>query len=424
MASVYASLSEQVLVSNLQNAEKELYILENTDPEAGKEADHRARIAFAKQNVQKLTDAIMAKSKQKAETTSANLESTFVQSNNEELKQDYRTIEGGIRPMPVFGPGIEVTTFLAKLKNIYAGVKLRGTTEVEWKFVNEAAMRMCDQYATDFTQHREVKPVSTFEEFSKFLESNYESKKCPMHLIQEPDAIVRRPAESLQDFGARVNQEMYKLKQTIKAKFVKQRQEVTGSKAEGMSADEVFDLMTSNVFLRAIKTDRALFDSLAPQLNKCLKIQDLVNHATNFEANRANKDPLIGAEPTANVVQAQKPSGKSCHFHRNHGYCKNDPCRFNHATKPAEQTWYKKSTKTEPPAQTSTQSDQPRRGGRGGRGRGGRGGRGSGNRGGRRDSSGGGAKAHVTEVDQNDEITSSYDYENFTANTVFHQGSN
>ena len=405
----------------LQNAEKELFTLKNTVPEADKEADHKVQVAFNEQSVAKLTDAIAAKAKAKSESTMANLESTFATSNNEEHRQDMRTIEGGVRPVPLFGPGVELTTFIAKLKNIYAGVTARGVVEVERKFVNEAAMRLCDQYATDFTQYREVTPVSTFKEFTKFLEANYESKKCAMHLIQMPDEIVRRPTESLRDFGARANQEMYHLRQTIKAKFVKQRQEVNGNKTEGMTADEVFDLMAANVFLRAIKPDRAMYDSLAPQLNSCLKIQDLVNHATNFDANRANKDPLLGAEPSANVAQSQKDKGRSCTFHRHNGYCKNEPCRFNHSTKPADQSWYKKLNKDKSDRPTSGNSTEPaKRGGRGG-GRG-RGGRGSGNRGGRRNSSGGGAKANVTEVDQEDELA--FEYENFNANTVFPQGSN
>ena len=60
-ASVYAAFDEQILVSMLQKAEKELFMLKNTEPEPGKWREHNINLAFAQQNVVKLTDALKIK---------------------------------------------------------------------------------------------------------------------------------------------------------------------------------------------------------------------------------------------------------------------------------------------------------------------------------------------------------------------------
>ena len=81
MASDYTSFSDDVLASMLQDAEKKFFMLQNIEPEAGQENNHRIELAFAKQNVAKLTEALKAKSK---EASGPNEESSFSARNNAE----------------------------------------------------------------------------------------------------------------------------------------------------------------------------------------------------------------------------------------------------------------------------------------------------------------------------------------------------
>ena len=60
-ASVYAAFDEQILVSMLHKAEKELFMMKNTEPEPGKWREHNINLAFAQQNVIKITDALKIK---------------------------------------------------------------------------------------------------------------------------------------------------------------------------------------------------------------------------------------------------------------------------------------------------------------------------------------------------------------------------
>ena len=69
-ASVYAALDEQVLATMLQKAKRELFILKETEPDPGNWRAHNINLAFAQQNVIKITDALKIKASSAAEQRS------------------------------------------------------------------------------------------------------------------------------------------------------------------------------------------------------------------------------------------------------------------------------------------------------------------------------------------------------------------
>ena len=91
MASDYASFSDQVLASMLHDAEKELFTLENTTPDPSQEQNYKIDVAFAKQNVVKLTEALKAKANKSLESSTFSVAQTpqpaEVGSHTEEPKQ-------------------------------------------------------------------------------------------------------------------------------------------------------------------------------------------------------------------------------------------------------------------------------------------------------------------------------------------------
>ena len=95
MATDYALFSENVLISMLQNYEKELFMLAHTEPEPGKEDEHRINIAFAHRNVLELAAALKIKAESQNicnETAFSTTSGTINQADKKFEKEDNKTV--------------------------------------------------------------------------------------------------------------------------------------------------------------------------------------------------------------------------------------------------------------------------------------------------------------------------------------------
>ena len=73
MAADYTVFSDEVLTTMLQNARNELLTLENT-PKADQQEDYQIKFAFAKEYVEKLTEALKAKANKSLESQLAEVD--------------------------------------------------------------------------------------------------------------------------------------------------------------------------------------------------------------------------------------------------------------------------------------------------------------------------------------------------------------
>ena len=83
MAADYSLFSEHVLVSMLQQAELELFTLEITGPEPTGESTYQLKLAYAKQTVAKLSEALKTKAENEVTDHSTTFLTTEVHKSSE-----------------------------------------------------------------------------------------------------------------------------------------------------------------------------------------------------------------------------------------------------------------------------------------------------------------------------------------------------
>ena len=372
-------------------------------------AERKAQIKAIELEIEVIVKARenLAKSRAELSIVGGGLDSTI--STREEYRTEERAIETALKEVPIFGPSHELAPFLLAVKNVYANVENKGVAHVERFFVRTVASRMDQQYQTQMTQYRETNTVDTYQSWEKFMKDTFEPKRSVHQLMDPLDQLSRENGQSYADFGAKVSQEMFRVKTAVVAKFEAQVNK-GATTSRKMSVDDMWNLLAARIVLNQMKSDKDMYNMLVPNMDSILKVEDVVNLARTFDDRRVREDKLL-AGPSVNVAQKPNNSRKVCFRFRNKGSCSKTGCQYLHSLE-------KPGSQSEQGTKKDTRDSGSNNRGRG-RGRG-RGGHSHSGRGGHRAGGGGQPGAHVARVDDDD---LNEEYETMSQTSGFRLGS-
>ena len=241
--------------------------------------------------------------------------------------------------VPIFSSGQDVHIWLNKLESYWKLYVANDTTGMmEEHFIQSAKSRLCSEYLNAMLGSSVA--TDTFEQMKDYMKKNHASKMSVFQILDMLWEMDQKNSESFRDFGIRLDDKAHEAKNIIFAKF-KEWAESKNESETVMKADDIFKLVSGQVFLQSLKNKHGVvYNNICNDLDKTWSANEIALKAMTFSDRMASFDDSRnqGTVPDAFTAQSDKKSTsrndrmemKNCPFFLR-GYCKNgNQCRDLH----------------------------------------------------------------------------------------------
>ena len=235
----------------------------------------------------------------------------------------------------VFSSGLDVHVWLNKLQSFYdlfVGKRDEGSVKntMEKYFVQVAKSRLCSEYLNSMTQSEAV--TDTFEAIKDYMKKNHASKLSVFQIMDEIWEMDKSDAETLRDFGIRLDDKALEAEKIIEAKFEEWKNSDTAHSDKTLSIGHIFKLVSGQVFLPSLKDKKqVIYNNICNDLDKTWSAADIANKAMTFsDRMHSGEQPNQGTVPAAFAANSnsksknasRNTSDRVCYYFIEHGKCK------------------------------------------------------------------------------------------------------
>ena len=235
----------------------------------------------------------------------------------------------------VFSSGLDVHVWLNKLQSFYdlfVGKREEGSVKntMEKYFVQVAKSRLCSEYLNSMTQSEAV--TDTFEAIKDYMKKNHASKLSVFQIMDEIWEMDKSDAETLRDFGIRLDDKALEAEKIIEAKFEEWKNSDTAHSDKTLSIGHIFKLVSGQVFLQSLKDKKqVIYNNICNDLDKTWSAADIANKAMTFsDRMHSGEQPNQGTVPAAFAANSnsksknasRNTSDRVCYYFIEHGKCK------------------------------------------------------------------------------------------------------
>ena len=198
---------------------------------------------------------------------------------NTEMNMKLKTISEAVNGLEKFGPGSEPSTFVRNIKSLKMLAKCKQT---ESFMVGLLFTRLSDEYKPTYAKYAEEHACTTVDDFVKYINTQYESRKSIYQFMEELDSVQLRQNECMRDFGTRLEQKMFELETAVKAKFIELKKKKEPEFDGDMTTDDVFKMFTGMSLIKALQPNKALYTHVMTKADDCFSALDLANIADAY----------------------------------------------------------------------------------------------------------------------------------------------
>ena len=235
----------------------------------------------------------------------------------------------------VFSSGLDVHVWLNKLQSFYdlfVGKRDEGSVKntMEKYFVQVAKSRLCSEYLNSMTQSEAA--TDTFEAIKDYMKKNHASKLSVFQIMDEIWEMDKSDAETLRDFGIRLDDKALEAEKIIEAKFEEWKNSDTAHSDKTLSIGHIFKLVSGQVFLQSLKDKKqVIYNNICNDLDKTWSAADIANKAMTFsDRMHSGEQPNQGTVPAAFAANSnsksknasRNTSDRVCYYFIEHGKCK------------------------------------------------------------------------------------------------------
>ena len=253
--------------------------------------------------------------------------------------------------VPIFSTSHDVHVWLNKLESYWKlYVATDATGLMEKHFIQCAKSRLCSEYLHAMLGSSAA--TDTFEQMKDYMKKNHASKRSVFQILDTLWEMDQKDSESFRDFGIRLDDKANEAKQIIFAKFKEWCETNDGSDTE-MKADDIFKLVSGQVFLQSLKNKHGVvYNNICNDLDKTWSANEIALKAMTFSDRMASSDDSRnqGSVPDAFIAQrgrksnsnsnknsrnqnkSRQENGKpSCWMFTSTGNCPREKCNYTHS---------------------------------------------------------------------------------------------
>ena len=227
--------------------------------------------------------------------------------------------------VPIFSSGHDVHTWLNKLESYYKLYVAKDTSGVmEEHFVQSAKSRLCPEYLHSMLSTSDE--TETFEQVKSYMKKNHASKMSVFQTLDTLWEMDQTESESFRDLGIRLDEKAAEARTIIYAKF-KEYQVDSKIEVSQMSNDDIFNLVSGQVFLQILKNKhQVIYNNICNDLDKTWSAKDIALKAMTYSDRMTSNDSKNQATvPDAFAAQRNNNSNsKANKASRNQSRNKND----------------------------------------------------------------------------------------------------
>ena len=214
--------------------------------------------------------------------------------------------------VPIFSSGQDVHIWLNKLESYWKLYVATDTTGLmEKHFIQSAKSRLCSEYL--HAMLGSASATDTFEQMKDYMKKNHASKITVFQILDTLWGMDQKDSENFRDFGIRLDDKANEAKNIIFAKF-KEWAESNEESATEMKADDIFKLVSGQVFLQNLKNKHGVvYNNICNDLDKTWSANEIALKAMTFSDRMASSEDSRnqGSVPDAFTVQRGKNSNSN-----------------------------------------------------------------------------------------------------------------
>ena len=229
-----------------------------------------------------------------------------------------------IEGVPVFQPGIDVSTFIQACENAYNRVKkLDGGEKM---LVDYLPLRLSQEYQTAWNDYCTENDVTRFEQFTEYLKVTYANGVSTFQLLDTFDLLEKEKHETFPCYAVKISNKVSTLATEVKAKFEK-------AKGRKMTADDVFKVIGGVAMIREVRKVPEAYTSVMTRVENDFNASSIGQLAASFMALTTKTDSVLGQPTSVNYIGGQNTRKKParCFFGEK---CTRKNCRFDHSKRP------------------------------------------------------------------------------------------
>ena len=223
---------------------------------------------------------------------------------NHEIKTMSSTISSEI---PVFSSGHDVHIWLTKIESYHKLFVVPDSTGVMEKyFLQVAKSRLCPEYLNAMMASNE--DTSSYAGMKEYMKKHHASKVSVFQVLDTIWDMDKTDSETLRDYGIRLDDKAAEAKSIIEAKFKEYSSKDTSRTEKDMKVEDVFRLMSGQVFLQALKNKKqVIYNNVCNDLDSTWSAAEIANKAMTFSDRMSSENSQNQAEvPKAFSAKVEK----------------------------------------------------------------------------------------------------------------------
>ena len=229
--------------------------------------------------------------------------------------------------IPVFSSGHDVHIWLTKLESYHKLFVVPDSTGVmKEHFLQVAKSRLCPEYLNAMMASND--DISTYAGMKEYMKKHHASKVSVFQVLDTIWEMDKTESETLRDYGIRLDDKAAEARSIIEAKFKDHIKNDVSRTDKVMKVDDVFRLMSGQVFLQALKNKKqTIYNNVCNDLDSTWSAAEIANKAMTFSDRMTSENgPNQADTPKVFTARFNKPSDASrteiCYFFLK-GNCRN-----------------------------------------------------------------------------------------------------
>ena len=237
--------------------------------------------------------------------------------------------------IPVFSSGHDVHIWLTKIDSYHKLFVVPDSTGVmKEHFLQVAKSRLCPEYLNAMMASSE--DISTYAGMKEYMKKHHASKVSVFQVLDTIWEMDKTESETLRDYGIRLDDKAAEARSIIEAKFKDHIKNDASRTDKVMKVDDVFRLMSGQVFLQALKNKKqTIYNNVCNDLDSTWSAAEIANKAMTFSDRMTSENGQNQADtPKVFTARFNKPSDASrnenCYFFLKGNCKKGQKCKRIH----------------------------------------------------------------------------------------------